>query len=178
MALWLSRFQGPISRTSARCSRSSTSAIAIASLPVFDGIREARILLSARCLLGLFDDAGMLQHVGVCASFTQEKRRQLVEYLAPYRRDALINHPWKAWAEHGAEAGGDGASDAGRTEPLESGQGPIMGAAAARASRRSAYEHMQRRALPSHVAVSQMAPRQEGRVTVPMRNSKWFLRKS
>jgi len=59
-------------------------------------------------LLGLFDDAGMLQHVGVCASFTQEKRRQLVEYLAPYRRDALINHPWKAWAEHGAEAGGDG----------------------------------------------------------------------
>ena len=59
-------------------------------------------------LLGLFDDAGALQHVGVCASFTQEKRRQLVEYLAPYRRDALINHPWKAWAEHGAEAGGDG----------------------------------------------------------------------
>ena len=26
-------------------------------------------------LLGLFDDAGALQHVGVCASFTQEKRR-------------------------------------------------------------------------------------------------------
>ena len=25
-------------------------------------------------LLGLFDDAGKLQHVGVCASFTQEKR--------------------------------------------------------------------------------------------------------
>jgi ATP-dependent DNA ligase len=58
-------------------------------------------------LLGLFDDAGALQHVGVCASFTQEKRRQLVEYLAPYRRDALAHHPWKAWAEHGpaAEAG-------------------------------------------------------------------------
>lgn len=59
-------------------------------------------------LLGLFDDAGALQHVGVCASFTQEKRRELVEYLAPYRRDALANHPWKAWAEHGpaaAEAG-------------------------------------------------------------------------
>ena len=29
-------------------------------------------------LLGLYDDAGVLQHVGVCASFTQEKRRQLV----------------------------------------------------------------------------------------------------
>ena len=27
-------------------------------------------------LLGLFDDSGALQHVGVCASFTQEKRRR------------------------------------------------------------------------------------------------------
>ena len=57
-------------------------------------------------LLGLFDDAGALQHVGVCASFTQEKRRQLVEYLAPYRRDALINHPWKDWAALDTGEGG------------------------------------------------------------------------
>jgi ATP-dependent DNA ligase len=55
-------------------------------------------------LLGLFDDSGALQHVGVCASFTQEKRLELVEYLAPYRRDALVHHPWKSWAEH-MEAG-------------------------------------------------------------------------
>jgi ATP-dependent DNA ligase len=51
-------------------------------------------------LLGLFDDSGALQHVGVCASFTKEKRRELTEFLAPYRRDALANHPWKEWAEH------------------------------------------------------------------------------
>jgi len=50
-------------------------------------------------LLGLFDEAGALQHVGVCASFTAEKRRELVDFLAPYRRDALAAHPWKAWAE-------------------------------------------------------------------------------
>src|SRR6266851_4566243 len=56
-------------------------------------------------LLGLFDDSGMLQHVGVCASFTEKKRRELVEYLATYRRDALTAHPWKLWAEHGAEPG-------------------------------------------------------------------------
>jgi ATP-dependent DNA ligase len=56
-------------------------------------------------LLGLFDDSGALQHVGVCASFTQEKRRELVEYLAPYRTDALAAHPWKAWAEHGSATG-------------------------------------------------------------------------
>jgi ATP-dependent DNA ligase len=53
-------------------------------------------------LLGLFDDAGGLQHVGVCASFTQEKRRELAEFLAPYRKDALVNHPWSGWAELGA----------------------------------------------------------------------------
>ncbi len=56
-------------------------------------------------LLGLFDDSGALQHVGVCASFTHEKRRELVEFLAPYRQDALADHPWKHWAEHGPEAG-------------------------------------------------------------------------
>jgi len=56
-------------------------------------------------LLGLFDEADVLQHVGVCASFTQDKRRELVEYLTPYRRDALTNHPWKSWAEHAAAAG-------------------------------------------------------------------------
>ena len=49
-------------------------------------------------LLGLFNDSGALQHVGVCASFTSEKRRELLEFLAPYRRDALSDHPWKEWA--------------------------------------------------------------------------------
>ncbi len=53
-------------------------------------------------LLGLFDDSGAFQHVGVCASFTAEKRRELVEFLAPYRDDALAKHPWKQWA--GSEA--------------------------------------------------------------------------
>jgi ATP-dependent DNA ligase len=52
-------------------------------------------------LLGLFSDSGALQHVGVCASFSDETRRELVEYLAPYRQDALANHPWKQWAEAG-----------------------------------------------------------------------------
>jgi ATP-dependent DNA ligase len=50
-------------------------------------------------LLGLFDETGELQHVGVCASFTRPKRRELVEFLEPYRRDALANHPWRSWAE-------------------------------------------------------------------------------
>ena len=48
-------------------------------------------------LLGLYD-SGELNHVGVCASFTDKKRQELVEFLKPYRKDALKNHPWKDWA--------------------------------------------------------------------------------
>jgi ATP-dependent DNA ligase len=49
-------------------------------------------------LLGLYDAAGALQHVGVCAGFSAEKRQELVRFLAPYRSDALANHPRKEWA--------------------------------------------------------------------------------
>lgn len=49
-------------------------------------------------LLGLYDDSGRLQHVGVCASFTNEKRLELIEFLKPYRKNALATHPWKEWA--------------------------------------------------------------------------------
>jgi ATP-dependent DNA ligase len=58
-------------------------------------------------LLGLYDDAGQLQHVGVCASFPDKKRQELVEFLAPYREGALENHPWQEWASHQA-VGEDG----------------------------------------------------------------------
>jgi len=42
-------------------------------------------------LLGLYDDEGALQHVGVSASFT---------FLSLYRDNALADHPWKEWAGH------------------------------------------------------------------------------
>ena len=54
-------------------------------------------------LLGLYDDRGVLQHVGVTSAFTTARRRQLGEELAPLRRDALRDHPWREWA--GAAAG-------------------------------------------------------------------------
>ena len=43
--------------------------------------------------------------MGVCASFSAAKRLELAEFLEPYRRDALLHHPWKSWAEHAGEAG-------------------------------------------------------------------------
>jgi ATP-dependent DNA ligase len=55
-------------------------------------------------LLGLYDDSGVLHHVGVCASFTEAKRRDLVDFLAPYRERALLAHPWKEWAPSAPEA--------------------------------------------------------------------------
>ena len=65
-------------------------------------------------LLGLFDAAGALQHVGVCASFSVEKRREFAEFLEPYRKDALAQHPWKSWADWGA---GEGEPEFGRRMP-------------------------------------------------------------
>jgi ATP-dependent DNA ligase len=59
-------------------------------------------------LLGLYDDSGALQHVGVCASFTAAKRKELVDFLAPHRKSALADHPWKAWAESEAAEGSAG----------------------------------------------------------------------
>jgi ATP-dependent DNA ligase len=50
-------------------------------------------------LLGLYDDAGALHHVGVTSAFTMQTRRDLVEELAPLRQDALANHPWRDWAQ-------------------------------------------------------------------------------
>ena len=52
-------------------------------------------------LLGLYDDKGKLQHVGVTSSFTMAKRAELVAELAPLRNRALENHPWRDWAEAG-----------------------------------------------------------------------------
>jgi ATP-dependent DNA ligase len=53
-------------------------------------------------LLGLFDDAEALHHVGITSSFTWERRAALVEELAPLREDALSGHPWAEWAQWAA----------------------------------------------------------------------------
>jgi ATP-dependent DNA ligase len=51
-------------------------------------------------LLGLFDDAGVMHHVGVAAAFTASQRKQLLAELAPLRENALDGHPWAEWAEY------------------------------------------------------------------------------
>ncbi len=57
-------------------------------------------------LLGLHDDHGRLQHVGVCSSFTAARRAELVDELAPFVTE-LEDHPWNP----------DTADDAGIRRP-------------------------------------------------------------
>ena len=76
-------------------------------------------------LLGLFDDAGRLQHVGVTSSFTMAMRAQLAADLAPLREGAIDDHPWREWAQAEGEStrmpGGQSRWSAGKDlswEPL------------------------------------------------------------
>ncbi|MCW5254195.1 MULTISPECIES: ATP-dependent DNA ligase [unclassified Streptomyces] len=55
-------------------------------------------------LLGLHDDRGVLQHVGVSAAFTMKRRAELVAELEPLRMDDAREHPWAAWGEEAAHA--------------------------------------------------------------------------
>ncbi|MGW5611538.1 ATP-dependent DNA ligase [Streptomyces sp. NPDC003753] len=53
-------------------------------------------------LLGLYDDRGALQHVGVSAAFPMKQRERLVEELEPLRMDDVAGHPWAAWSDEEA----------------------------------------------------------------------------
>ncbi|MCA1572231.1 MAG: ATP-dependent DNA ligase [Chloroflexi bacterium] len=55
-------------------------------------------------MLGLYNDAGDLQSVGVTSSFTMVRRAELVELLEPYRRGGMEEHPWRDWAVAEASA--------------------------------------------------------------------------
>ena len=52
--------------------------------------------LPSSLLLGLYDDAGELRHVGIASAFAAARRRSLLEEISPYVTD-LEGHPW----EHG-----------------------------------------------------------------------------
>jgi len=56
-------------------------------------------------LLGLYDDGGVLHHVGVTASFTAARRRELVDEIAPHRMTGYEGHPWAAWNEFTEDTG-------------------------------------------------------------------------
>ncbi len=49
-------------------------------------------------LLGLYNGAGKLQHIGVSASFTAVRRAELIEELQPLVCE-ISEHPWGEWQE-------------------------------------------------------------------------------
>ena len=50
-------------------------------------------------LLGLYDDEGKLNHVGVTSSFSWERRASILKELEPLRTNAIEGHPWREWAD-------------------------------------------------------------------------------
>jgi ATP-dependent DNA ligase len=77
-------------------------------------------------LLGLYDERGVLHHVGVASGFAVARRREFVDVLEPYRPVDASDHPWN-WSEAhpgGADAdgGAGGGADGGPGGRLPGGQ--------------------------------------------------------
>jgi ATP-dependent DNA ligase len=94
-------------------------------------------------LLGLFDGTGRLNSVGITASFTMDRRRQLVDELAPLREDALDGHPWAEWAEFEAAARAGGQRMPGATSRWNRGRDLSWEPLRAELVCEVAYDHLQ-----------------------------------
>lgn len=94
-------------------------------------------------LLGLFDDAGELHHVGITASFTMQRRRELAIELEPWREGALDRHPWGGWAEWAAEMAESGRRVPGATSRWNRGRDLSWQALRPERVCEVAYDHLQ-----------------------------------
>jgi ATP-dependent DNA ligase len=113
---WLSRFEGagldgvivkpaegiyePGKRTMIKVKHARTADCVVAG---FRWHKTGKNRLIGSLLLGLYDERGTLQHVGVTSSFTMAMRERLAIELAPLRDRAMENHPWRDWAAAGSE---------------------------------------------------------------------------
>jgi ATP-dependent DNA ligase len=94
-------------------------------------------------LLGLFDDAGTLHHVGITSSFTWDRRAALVAELEPYRTNAADGHPWGDWAEWAAAAEASGQRVPGATSRWNRGKDLSWEALRPERVVEVAYDHLQ-----------------------------------
>jgi ATP-dependent DNA ligase len=108
---WLQRFEGagldgvvakpeslpyqPGKRAMYKIKHSRTADCVVAGFRWYRDKQEA----VGSLLLGLYDESGALHHVGVTSAFTMQTRKDLVDELAPLRRNAIENHPWREWAQ-------------------------------------------------------------------------------
>jgi len=107
---WLQRFEGagldgvmakpeaaayqPGKRTMFKIKHARTADCVVAGFRWYRDTQDA----IGSLLLGIYNDAGVLQHVGVTSAFTMAVRKALAEELAPLRENALADHPWRDWA--------------------------------------------------------------------------------
>ncbi|MPY90390.1 MAG: ATP-dependent DNA ligase [Luteitalea sp.] len=109
---WLSRFEGagldgviakpeqgtyePGKRAMFKIKHARTADCVVGGFRWHKAGKEERV---GSLLLGLYDDRGHLQHVGVTSAFTMTMRKALAAELAPLRERALEGHPWREWAD-------------------------------------------------------------------------------
>lgn len=107
---WFSRFEGagldgvmakrthepylPGKRTMLKIKHGRTADCVVAG---FRWHKNGPQTLVGSLLLGIHNSEGVLQHVGIAASFTMARRKELVAELEPLRENALENHPWRQW---------------------------------------------------------------------------------
>ncbi len=116
--VWFGRFEGagldgvvakalakpyaPNGRTMLKIKHSRTADVVVAGYRLHKTSTAAKPLLGSM-LLGLYDDEGKLQHVGVAASFTETRRAELAEELDELRVE-FADHPWGLWQNADAQA--------------------------------------------------------------------------
>ena len=74
--------------------------------------------LPSSLLLGLYDDAGTLRHVGIASAFTKARRSELLDVLRPLVVP-LAGHPWESGFQLPGGATGRLPGSAGRWSPEE-----------------------------------------------------------
>ena len=143
-AEWLERFEGagldgviakpedapyqPGKRAMFKIKHARTADCVVAGFRWHKGVADA----IGSLLLGLYDEKGVLHHVGVTSSFTMATRKALAVELQPLRVHALDKHPWRSWAERGSWS-----ADAWRPEPVDGRERHVVGAAPDRTRLRS-----------------------------------------
>jgi ATP-dependent DNA ligase len=99
----LGKAYAPNGRTMLKIKHTRTADVVVAGYRLHKTSTEERPLVGS-LLLALYADDGQLQHVGVAASFSDSRRAELIDELAPLIVDTA-DHPWSKWQDAEAQAG-------------------------------------------------------------------------
>jgi ATP-dependent DNA ligase len=125
---WLARFEGagldgviakpedgvyePGKRAMVKVKHARTAECVVAGFRWHKDGKDERV---GSLLLGLYDRKGHLHHVGVTSAFSMATRKELVKELAPLRKNAMKDHPWRDWAGPVGRVPPGGPADASMT---------------------------------------------------------------